>query len=93
MTAIAKNSLLQIIWISSDFQHMDIMVCFQKDRIQIFQILHCIIIIFSKICCNCYGLPTLFNTISGRFICIMGNSKWVYVQFTKLKWVICLNRM
>ena len=72
---------------------MDIMVCFQKDCIQIFQILHCIIVIFPKICCNCYGLPTLFNTIPGRFICIMGNSKWMHIQFTKLKWVIRLDWM
>ena len=93
MPSVSQNTLFQIIWIFTHLQHTNIMICFQKKRIQSLQILNNIIIIFSKICRNSHRMPLMFQPITNRLSRIMWNRKWVYLQIIDHKWFVFLNFM
>ena len=52
MTSVSQDSLFQIIWVFTNLEHTDVVICFQKHRIQILQILNNLIIVFPKVCGN-----------------------------------------
>ena len=69
------------------------MVCLQHDCVQIFQMFHGIIVILSKICCDCNGFFPVTDPVSGRFICIVRDFEWFYFQLTQCKCFIRLDFM
>ena len=47
-----------------------------------------IIIIYSKVCCNCNYLFSIIYPVSGWFVRIMGDCKRINIQCSQRKWLI-----
>ena len=85
MPPISQYPLLQIIWVFSHLKHADIVICFQEQGIQPLKMLHNIIIIFPKVCCNPYRTAVMLNPEANRLCCIMRDGKCIYFQILYLK--------
>ena len=91
MTFVPHDSLFQIVGIGSYLKHMDIVIGFQQNRIQILQILHRICIIFSKIGRDSHSFLILLKAVSARFICIMRNGKCMDINISHPKILIYMD--
>ena len=75
MPLLSKNPLFQIIRIFPNLKHPDIMVCFQKECIQILKIFDNIFIIITKVRRNTNGTFSTFHAITNRLCRVMRNGK------------------
>ena len=80
MPTVSQNPLFEIIRVFSNLKHADVMICFQKHRIQILQIFYNVIIIFSKVRGNAHRMLSTFQAVTHRLCSIMGNGKRIYRQ-------------
>ena len=70
---------------------MNIVVCFQQDRIHILQMFNDIIIVNSKISSHRDALAIRTHPITTWFRSIMRNGKWLYLHIPQCEWLICMD--
>ncbi len=80
-----QDALFQVVGIAPDLQHVDVVVGLQQHRVQSFQMLHRIVIVFPQICRHRHRSAAALQTVAGGFIGVMGNGKGLTVTSPSTK--------